>query len=58
MDETDEKFDETGARLAGIKAPPPARSRAKELDLIRLLLARIKDFKKQYLEIKKTPWVI
>lgn len=35
---------------------PPARTRAREMDLIRLLFARIKDFKALWLKIKKTPW--
>lgn len=41
-----------------VQAPPPPGTRAKEMDLIRLLLARIKEFKFKYKEIKKEVWII
>jgi hypothetical protein len=36
----------------------PSRTRAREMDMIRLLLGRITEFKKKWLEIKGTEWVL
>ena len=41
---------------AGVQ--PPSKTRAREMDLIRLLLGRIKEFKDQWQEIKGQPWVL
>ena len=58
FDENDPSFDETAAQNAGIKAPPPTGSRAKELDLIRLLLHRVKEFKLKFKELKKEAFTL
>jgi ABC-type Fe3+ transport system substrate-binding protein len=61
-DVQDATWNEAEAYAVNKKVPaskmqlPPARTRAREMDLIRLLLARVAEFKEQWQTIKREPW--